>query len=94
MTTKNYTQVALDILNKECLGLDKELANLYALLVFAKGFNTTLEDVHNAWALWRNNSDPTHRSLIAFGMLTKEVQDLDTKYMEAIHTTRRKLESG
>ncbi len=64
---------------------DPALLRLYALLVFSKGWETTLEDVHDAWSLWRMESDPGHRSLIPFDQLTPEVQELDRAYMEAIH---------
>jgi hypothetical protein len=65
-------------------GLPEELLELYALLVFVKGKNCTLEDVHDAWAIWRNQTNPKHKSLIPFDELTEEVQELDRKYMLGI----------
>lgn len=82
---ENYVQLVLDRLDAELPGLDKHLAQLYALLALTKGRATTLEDVHNAWALFRNTSDPQHRSLVPFGDLAPEVQELDHKYMVGIH---------
>lgn len=62
-----------------------DLLRFYALLVLTEGVNTTLEDVHSAWACWRVATKPDHRSLVPFGDLTPEVQELDRKYMTAIH---------
>jgi hypothetical protein len=62
-----------------------ELIDLYALLVHTTGVTTTLEDVHEAWAIWRNRTNPAHKSLIPFDELTLEVQEYDRKYMDAIH---------
>jgi hypothetical protein len=47
--------------------------------------------VHDAWSVWRNKTDPDHRSLIPFDDLTPEVQQLDSKYREAIIETTREL---
>jgi len=66
-----------------------ELIDLYGLLAHVKGESTTLEDVHEAWAFWKNRIDPSHRSLIEFNKLTVEVQELDRKYMEAIHAVAK-----
>lgn len=61
------------------------LLDLYTLLVFTKGTNCTLEDIHDAWSVWCNVEDkPYHKSLIPFNELTKEVQELDRKYCEAV----------
>jgi hypothetical protein len=81
----NYVQAVLDRLNEASPGLDPDLAQLYALLAMTKGLDTTLEDVHDAWAIYRNITNPQHRSLIPFAELTTEVQELDREYMDAIH---------
>lgn len=60
------------------------LLRIYALLCLAKGRDTELEDVHDAWAAWCSQVDLNHRSLIPFGELTPEVQDLDRPYHSAI----------
>ena len=85
MTDPNYAQAVLNRLNEVSPGLEPDLAQLYALLAMTKGADTTLEDVHDAWALWRNTTNPQHRSLIPFAELTVEVQELDREYMDAIH---------
>ncbi len=68
-----------------------DLIELYALLTFVKGDLTTLKDVHDAWAIWRNRTKPDHKSLVEFDELTLEVQELDRKYMECIHVTAKKF---
>ena len=62
----------------------KGLLDVYALLVLTKGKECTNKNVHDAWSIWQNNIDKKHRSLIPFHELTKEVQDLDIKYRDAI----------
>lgn len=62
-----------------------DLLRFYALLVLIQGHCTSLEDVHDAWAAWRVATRPDHPSLVPFGVLTPEVQELDRKYRDAIH---------
>jgi hypothetical protein len=86
-----YIQDALEVLNGTCPGLDPELAQLYALLALTRGTRTSLQDVHDAWAVWRCGTRPDHPSLVPFDQLTPEVQELDRPYMDAIHRTARQL---
>lgn len=81
----NYVQSAVDRLAERLDDCDPELLDLYALLALTTGSGTTLEDVHEAWAIWRNRTNPNHKSLIPFDQLTPEIQEYDRKYMEAIH---------
>lgn len=72
----------------EAAGLDDcppGLLRFYALLVLIQGHRTSLEDVHDAWACWRNATRPDHPALVPFGSLTPDVQELDRKYMDATH---------
>lgn len=85
MTSPNYVQTVLDRINVELPGLEPELAQLYALLALTRGTDTSLREVHDAWALWRNTTDPAHRSLVPFVDLSPEVQDLDRQYQQGIH---------
>ncbi|OZM79918.1 hypothetical protein [Pseudonocardia sp. MH-G8] len=86
-----YIQHALKVLNRACPGLAPELAQLYALLALTRGSRTTLQDVHDAWAVWRNTTRPNHPSLVPFDQLSQDVQELDRKYMQAIHRTAREV---
>lgn len=63
---------------------DDQLCSFYALLVVTTGTLTTLKDVHDAWAAWRNLTKPDHKSLIPFDDLSKDVQALDAPYRDAI----------
>jgi hypothetical protein len=83
--TDNYVQKVRGLLAERLPDCDLPLVDLYTLLALTKGVNTTLEDVHDAWAVWRNVTKPDHKSLVAFQNLSKEVQELDRPYMEAIH---------
>lgn len=65
--------------------LDKELLDLYTLLMLTKGSRTTLKDVHDAWAIWRQTTKPSHDSLIPFEELSNQVQELDRPFVKAIH---------
>lgn len=81
----NYVQRVIRDLSERLPDCDMDLVDLYALLALARGRATTLEDVHDAWAIWRNTSNPEHRSLIPFADLSPEVREMDRKYMKAIH---------
>tara|TARA_B100001250_G_C19571240_1_gene687714 strand:+ start:168 stop:464 length:297 start_codon:yes stop_codon:yes gene_type:complete len=91
----NYIDEVKEELLKHCK-IGKGLQNVYALLVLVKGEETTLEDVHDAWAVninqtWDFAKYGNHRSLIAFDYLTEEVQQKDQHYVDAIHATARAL---
>lgn len=85
MAATNYVQAVTTELAAQLDDCDSDLLSLYALLALTRGPATTLEDVHDAWAIWRNTSDPEHRSLVPFEQLTPDVQELDRKYQVAIH---------
>lgn len=63
----------------------QELLRLYALLALAKGESTTLNDVHDAWSVWRAATKPDHPALVPFQELAPGVQALDAPYRDAIH---------
>lgn len=81
----NYVSAVINKVNNELPGLDPELAQLYALLALVKGDATSLEDVHDAWAVWTAATRGSHRSLLPFTELTTDVQELDREYMNGIH---------
>lgn len=94
----NYIQ---DIQKKllEHVKIGKGLQSVYALLVLVKGEDVTLEDVHDAWAVninqtWDFAQYGNHRSLIAFDYLSKEVQDKDQMYVDAIKAVARELKDA
>lgn len=61
------------------------LYRIYAVLCLAKAPYVTNEDVHNAWVAWKLGHDPTHRSAIPYHDLYEEIQELDTKFANAIN---------
>jgi len=80
----NYIEKIRKGLHTELGEISFDLLDLYILLVLVKGKECKNQDVHDAWSVWQDGLDPGHKSLIPFGQLTKEVQDLDTKYRDAI----------
>lgn len=92
IAAENYIQVARNILASK-INVEGDLLDLYTLLVFIKKTNCELIDVHDAWSIWRNNTNPYHKSLVIFSELSPEVQEMDREYMEAIRETAKKLKS-
>lgn len=62
----------------------EELYRIYAVLALTTGANTTLENVHDAWAAWRATTNPDHKSLVPFAKLSDEVKEIDRPYCKAI----------
>lgn len=84
----NYVDEIKQELLKQ-VNIGKGLQDVYALLVLVKGEEVTLEDVHDAWSVninktWDFEQYGNHRSLIPFNQLSKEVQDKDQNYVDAI----------
>lgn len=61
-----------------------ELFDSYAVLALAKGDEVTNRDVHNAWSAWATEYEPDSAALVPFEELSREVQDIDTRFAEAI----------
>lgn len=80
----NYVQRVIDALNEELPNQDPVLIYLYALLALTWGPLVSRQEVHDAWAVWRNLSNPEHKSLIPFEKLEPAVAALDDKYVNAI----------
>lgn len=80
----NYVQSMIHRIRVELPDIEPDLAELYALLALTRGGECTLQDVHDAWAIWRNRSNPDHHSLIPFQYLSTEVQLLDGEYRDGI----------
>lgn len=68
-----------------------DLLRLYALLALSKGHETAPRDVHDAWACWAADRNPTHPSLVPYEELDAETQALDDDYVEAIHLVASEL---
>lgn len=86
----NYIQKVQDILAKK-MDVEKDLLDLYTLIVFLKGERATMQDIHDAWSIWRNNTKPDHKSLIPFYKLEREIRELDREYTDAIQETAKEI---
>jgi hypothetical protein len=80
----SYAQRTVSAITQALPDLEPDLIRLYALLALVKGEQATLADVHDAWAIWRDQTRPDHRSIVPFDELTPETQELDRPYMEVI----------
>lgn len=87
----NYVQKFKSRLKEELPECDSVLLDLYTLLGLTLGRVTTNRDVHDAWSIWKNPVYAEHKSLIPFDELSEEVQDLDTKYTEAIRKVAQEI---
>lgn len=78
------------------INVGKGLMNYYALLVLLLGEDTTLADVHDAWAVnindhWNKEEYGEHFSMVPFDQLKPETAAKDQKFVDAIHKTKRAL---
>lgn len=89
-----YIDQVTTALAKELPGQDPALLRLYALLALTKGRDTTLEDVHDAWALYRGTTNPDHPDLVPFNELDEATQELDRPFAEAIRRAATRLRQG
>jgi hypothetical protein len=62
-----------------------QLFRNYALLALAKGGETTREDVHDAWVLWKLEHDASHGALMPFSDLNDAQKSQDEPFLQAIH---------
>lgn len=86
----NYIDEVKRRLSKE-IKVNNNLLDLYCLLVLTKGQNTTLKDVHDAWAFDKNRTFPEHRSLVPFNELSYEVQMKDLPFLNAIKKVAKEV---
>lgn len=91
MTFINYVEDIYAKLDKNLPGCPGGLLDVYCVLVLTTGVNTTNENVHDAWSVWCNIGNQTHKSLIPFSDLTSEIQELDSAYRDAIIQVAREL---
>lgn len=87
----NYVEIARESMRKRLNVKDETLLNLYILLVLTKGRETSLEDVHDAWSIWKNTTRPDHWSIVPFNQLSVETKARDLKYVRAIVQTALEL---
>jgi len=89
----NYIQKVRNILDDKLkMGEDyNQLLDLYTLLVFVTQGKCTNEQVHDAWSIWQDKTEPNHKSIIPFRSLIKELQELDSKYRDAINETYHQI---
>jgi hypothetical protein len=80
----NYTTPVLDTLHARLPDCPEDLLRAYALLVLAKGVNTTAEDVHDAWSLSSMPDRPDHRHLVPYAALPAEVAAHDDRPRDVI----------
>lgn len=98
---KTYVDKVYEMIQKETGLKSKETLKMYTLLVLVKGKDTTLSDVHDGWSLVMNYKEPNppycyghdHKSLVPFDQLSKEIQDRDIRYMEAIHKVAEEIKN-
>jgi hypothetical protein len=86
----NYIEEVKKKLRKR-LDIEEDLLDFYSLLILTVGVDCTLENVHDAWSVWRNDSNPSHPSLIPFNQLSASTQDLDREYRDAIIEVAKEL---
>ncbi len=90
----NYVQEVLDEMAERLPDCDTGLLELYALLALVSGGGTTLENVHDAWSIYRARTRPDHPALIPFIQLAPDVRELDRKYADAIRAAAADLVLG
>lgn len=86
----NYVDIVKEDLSKR-IDVEPQLLDLYTLLVFTRGIFVTWEDVHDAWSIYETNTNSCHKSIVPFDRLSKETQELDSNYAQAIKETATAL---
>jgi hypothetical protein len=69
----------------------KLLFRLYALLLLAKGPAVTAPDVHNAWAIWMQETDPGHHAIRPYEELDPAAQASDEPFVTAIKSVADRI---
>jgi hypothetical protein len=87
----NYVAPAIAKLTQALPDCEPDLVRLYALLALTLGATTTEQEVHDAWAIWRDATNPGHPALVPFDELSPQAQALDTPYAEAIRAAAKEL---
>lgn len=66
------------------------LFRVYAVLMRAKGGDTSASDVHDAWSAWMTGTDSDHESVEPFAELDSETQAEDGPFLLAIREAAAK----
>lgn len=81
----NYIQVFEDHLQKKFPVCPPDLIKLYALISLVTRGNASAEDIHNAWAVRKNETFPEHRSLVPYNSLPEAIRLRDMKYVKEVN---------
>jgi hypothetical protein len=81
-----YVDDVRDALLYELPGINHQLLDMCALLVYVKGQHVTHADFHHGWALWTRRSEPSHMYMLPPDQLPPEVEEMDKQYLEAIRS--------
>jgi hypothetical protein len=84
VSDQTYIDRARESIEREMPDQPPELLDLYLLLALRKGLDTSAQDVHDAWAIWRSRTKADHPAIIPFDALAADVQHLDDEYVDAI----------
>ena len=66
------------------------LFRLYAVLVLAKGESVSVEDVHDAWAAWMSDHEPTHEAIRPYKDLDLDLQNEANPFLTTLSLAARK----
>lgn len=92
----NYIAEITAVLERRIAEIDPDcpgdMIPFYALLVLTTGISTGRKEVHDAWACWRNITQPDHKDLLPYDELAEEVQLWwDEKYAQVVRDTAQEL---
>lgn len=92
MSINNYVHNAFTRLDNQ-LGREQNpaLIEFYTILALTKGSETTMQDVHDAWSLHTSIDSPDHPSIRPFDHLPESIQEMDRRFMEAIHEVAKEV---
>ena len=90
MTKKSNYMLKREAILKEELNqeLPEVLFSCYldlACVSASTGTPITNEAIHDAWSIWKNTVDNTHKSIIPYNQLSIGIQELDTPYTDAVN---------
>ena len=87
LATQIKAEVPAEVLPSTDTGL---LFRLYAVMALAKGTAVTPADVHNAWAVWMQETDPGHHAIRPYEELSPATQTADLPFLKAIRTVAKR----